>query len=288
MFESLSRSWKLVKASWEVLRADRELLLFPFLSMLGMIAVTIAFIIPLVFSGLLDAIASGGEVNQGQGIFGFIVLFLYYLVSYTVVIFSNTALIGAAMMRLNGENPTVADGFRIARERLGIIIEYAAISATVGMILNAIRNQDNLLTNILAGVLQFAWNVVTFLVIPVLVVEKVGAFDAIKRSGDLLKRTWGEQLVANTGIGLVFTLLSMGVLLVIGVPLFALASATQSGVVVFLAIALIVLALVGLGLFGSALSGIFQAALYKYATEGSGGEYFDETLVENAFKPKRG
>ncbi len=287
MFESFSRSWELIKASWQVLRADRELLLFPFLSMIGMIIVSILFFIPLAATGLVDQAASGEQVSSGQSVIGFVILFLFYLVTYTVIIFSNTALIGAAMMRLRGEDPTVADGFNIARSHLTQIIEYAAISATIGMILNALRNQDNFLTQILASIVNVAWNVVTFLVIPVLIVENVGAIDAIKRSGSLLKKTWGEQLIASSGIGFVMFLVSIAAMFVIGAPLFLLASVTGSGVIAVFAIAVVVLVLVFFSLIGGALGGIFQAALYRYATEGTAGEFFDESLVAGAFKPKR-
>ena len=138
MFERFNRSWELVKASWAVLRQDKELLIFPIVSFLGSIVVLITFAIPMIAAGVFDSMASRG--SDDIGFFGLVVGFLFYLVMYTVVIFSNTALVGAAMIRLDGGNPTLADGFRIARERLGIIVAYAAISATVGMILRARRS----------------------------------------------------------------------------------------------------------------------------------------------------
>lgn len=287
MFETFSRSWQLVKASYGVLRADKELIWFPIMSTIGVIIITIAFSIPLFASGLLDALASeSGTLSQVQTIIGLVIAFLFYFVMYTVVIFSNVALIGAAMIRLNGGDPTVQDGLRIASERIGSILGYAAISATVGMILNAIRDEDNILSQILAGILSTAWNLIVFLVIPVLVVENVGPIEAIKRSGNLLKRTWGEQITGSFSIGGLFFLLSLAVMLLIGGPIIALASATGSGVVMFLGIGVVIILLMALNLFGSALNGIFQAALYKYAAEGTAGEFFPESMVAGAFHHK--
>lgn len=287
MFERFNRSWELVKASWAVLRQDKELLIFPIVSFLGSIVVLITFAIPMIAAGVFDSMASRG--SDDIGFFGLVVGFLFYLVMYTVVIFSNTALVGAAMIRLDGGNPTLADGFRIARERLGIIVAYAAISATVGMILRAISERGGLIGQIASSILGFAWSVLTFLVIPVLVMEKVGPVDAIKRSGELLKQTWGEQLAANFGMGAVFGLATFGIIILGMVLIFAFA-AVDAGVLVAIAVIAMILAIIALSLVGSALGGIYQAALYRYATSGTVDSHFSPDTIQGAFaqKPKRG
>lgn len=287
MFERFNRSWELVKASWAVLRQDKELLIFPIVSFLGSIVVLITFAIPMIAAGVFDSMASRG--SDDIGFFGLVVGFLFYLVMYTVVIFSNTALVGAAMIRLDGGNPTLADGFRIARERLGIIVAYAAISATVGMILRAISERGGLIGQIASSILGFAWSVLTFLVIPVLVMEKVGPVDAIKRSGALLKQTWGEQLAANFGMGMIFGLATFGIAIV-GMVLIAAFAAIDAGVLVAIAVIVMILAIIALSLVGSALGGIYQAALYRYATSGTVDSHFSPETIQGAFaqKPKRG
>ncbi len=290
MFGKISNSWRLIKASWAVLRADKELVVFPIVSTFALIVVLISFAIPMIGSGVLQAVADsvGSDVaSTGAEIIGLVVAFLFYLVNYTIITFSNTALVGAAMIRLQGGDPTVRDGFRIAQSRIGHILGYAVIAATVGMILRAIQNNDNIISQIIAGILGFAWSIITYMVVPVLVVEDVGPIDAIKRSGSLLKETWGEQLVGEFGIGMVFGLMMFGVIL-LGFPIFALAFSMGSEIVIFLGIALIVLALSILGLLSSVLSGIYQAALYLYATEGTVSDFFEADMIEGAFKPKRG
>jgi hypothetical protein len=286
MGNAFSNSWNLIKASYNVLRSDRELLLFPLISMIGVILVAIVFSIPLLLTGFVSN-ATNGTTSSGQTALGILVLFLFYLVMYTIIIFSNVALVGAAMIRIRGGDPTVADGFRIATGHLQQIIGYAAISATVGVVLNMIRGENNLVGRIVAGLINFAWNVVTFLVVPVLVVENVGPIDAIKRSGQLLRKTWGEQLVSSGGMGLIFGLVGLGIVLVVGIPLFLLAAAAQSVALAVAGVLVIILLVTIIGLFSSAMSGIFQAALYNYATTGSSGQYFDQSMLAGAFKQKR-
>lgn len=287
MFERISRSWELVKASFNVLKSNRELMLFPLVSAIGVVIVMIAFTIPLLAAGIIQAIAGGdGDLSSGQSVLGLFMMFLFYFVMYTVIIFSNTALVGAAMMQLRGEKPTVRDGFRMASERMGPIMGYAAISATVGVILNMIRDEENFLSQIIASIISVAWTVITFLVIPVLVMENVGPIEAIKRSGSLLRQTWGEQVVGTFAMGMIFGLITMAVIFLLGLPLMALLSATGSAALMFLGVAIIVIVVMAINLVGSALNGIFQAALYKYATEGEAGEFFPESMVAGAFQPK--
>ena len=127
MFQRLSNSWELVKASYSVLRADKELVVFPFVSTLGTIAVIAVFAIPTLIAGVIDNVSNNGS----PGVAGYVIAFLFYLTMYFVVIFSNTALVGAAMIRLRGGDPTLRDGFQIAMNHLPQIFGYALISATV-------------------------------------------------------------------------------------------------------------------------------------------------------------
>ena len=55
MFTRLSNSWELVKASWGVLRADKELVVFPIVSGITSLIVLITFAVPLFLSGLFEA-----------------------------------------------------------------------------------------------------------------------------------------------------------------------------------------------------------------------------------------
>ncbi|HET7376283.1 MAG TPA: DUF6159 family protein [Anaerolineae bacterium] len=276
----LANSWELVKESWKVLRADKELLVFPLVSLVGTVIVTIAFMIPIFLARLFESVSSGGS---GQITF-YVLVFIFYVVQYTVIFYCNSALVGAAMIRLKGGNPTLRDGFRIASEHFGAIVGYAIISSTVGMILRAI-SERGLIGQIVSGLIGFAWNVATFIAVPILVVEGVGPIEAIKRSGAYLKKTWGERIIGSAGIGLVFGLI-MIVLFVIGCPLlFALISTRSIGLMA-IGVLVFVTVLIGLGLISSALTGIYTAAVYRYAADGATDTFFNPNLVQNAFRQK--
>jgi hypothetical protein len=281
MFQRLSNSWELVKASWRVLLADKELMVFPLVAFLASIVVLITFAVPTVLAGVLDSAVASGELS----IFSYIVAFLFYAVMYFVTIFFNTALVGAAMIRLEGGDPTVRDGFRIAFSKIGTIFGYAVIAATVGTILRAISERSGAIGRIVVSLIGFVWNIATFLVVPVLVVENVGPLDAVKRSGRLLKETWGEQIAGHLSVGFIFGLITFLVILA-GIPVVILAVMSGSVGLIVTAVAVVILLVMLISLVSSTLSGIYTAAVYRYATTGDTGGYFDADMVKGAFKLK--
>ncbi len=280
MMNRISNSWELLKASLRVLMADKELVIFPILSAVGVIIITLTFALPMLLSNFVDRLFLGGQIE----ILGLIVAFLFYLVQYTVIFFANTALVGAAMIRLRGGDPTVRDGFRIASSRLGPILGYALIAATVGMILRAFSQRSRGLGRLVVSLIGFAWNVATYLVVPVLAVENLGPIEAIKRSTQLLKRTWGEQLGGHLGLGAFFFVVFLAEV-VIFIPVFLLGAQLQSAALLISGAVVLVLLLVLTGLIQSTLEGIYAAAVYQYAATGQVGGFFDEQLVRNAFRP---
>src|SRR5687768_10883550 len=105
MFARLSRSWTLVKASASVLNQDKELLVFPLVSMGALSFVVLAFAFPIFGLGVLDGL-TGGQDGRIE-IAAYAVAFLFYFAQYLVIFYFNTALVGAAMIRLDGGNPTL-------------------------------------------------------------------------------------------------------------------------------------------------------------------------------------
>lgn len=280
MFEKLRNSWELVKASACVLDTDKELLIFPLISGILTLLISLTFFIPLLISGFVDSALFGNAQVTGV-----LVLFVFYLVQYTTIFFMNTALVGAALIRLRGGDPTFKDGLQIAFARLGAIVGYAIIAATIGVLLKLASQRNRGLGRWIVSLLGLAWNLATFLVVPVLAAENVGPIEAIKRSTALLKRTWGEQIVGNVGLGLVFGLAAVLITLAM-VPLALIGfQFPQPGWFLVPLIIAYMLLLMLLSLLQSTLSGIYTAALYQYATTHEPGLFFDPEIMHNAFLP---
>ena len=275
MAGTFNRSLQIFKESYEVLRQDKELVLFPIISGIITILITASFMLPLAFFVGNDN--GGFRMNP----FYYVVIFVLYLVSYFVVIFFNTGLIACAHIRLNGGNPRFSDGLNFAFNNLGQIFGWALISATVGLILRIIRERGGIFGAIAAGLVGIAWNLITFFVIPVMIFENIGVINSIKRSSSLFKKTWGENVVLRFSIGLI-----IGLLALVGILPLALAIATKSAVVIILVAAVVVAYWMVLGVISASLNGIFAAALYNYATTGTVPSAFSPQVIAGAFEPK--
>jgi len=269
-----SNTWSLMGASWDVLRKDKEILVFPLISGICCLIVLASFVVPIVMSSNDDASSQASPVGYGM-------LFLFYFISYFIITFFNTAIVACAAHRMGGGDPTVSYGMQAAFERFNLILGWAALQATVGLILRMIEDRSEWIGKIVAGLLGMAWTVMSFLVVPVLVIEKKGPIDAVKESTALLRKTWGEQLIGNCSFGLVF--------MVLAIPAFIFAvlgfmSGSGAGVLIGLVVA--ILYIIGLTLVQSALQAIFQTALYLYARDGKAPLGFENAGLEHAVAVK--
>ena len=171
-------------------------------------------------------------------------------------------------------DPTISDGLKVANENLRRIAGWALLSATVGLILRAIADRAGIIGRIIAGFAGAAWGVITYLVVPVLIFEKVGPWAAVKRSGSLLRKTWGEAMGGYFSLGAIFLLLALpGLLLLLG----GVAIGGIVGLLIGGAVAVVYWLI--LGLLGAAAQSILVTALYRYATTGKLGFGFPEGLL---------
>jgi hypothetical protein len=286
MLSRFERSCRLISASWDVLRSDRELLILPALSGVATALLVAVFFAPVVAAAALAPGHAGQAMREPDALLYFW-LFLFYVAQYSVVIFFNTALVGAALERLDGGDPTVASALALAYRRLDAILGYAVISATIGVILRAISERFGLLGRLLGFGAGLAWTVMTFLVLPVLAAEGIGPLAAIDKSAALLRQSWGENLIGGAGISLVMSLLLALVMFVgCGGGMVSLHRGdTMLAISLLAGSCVLILAIV---LVGAALSAVYQAAVYYYAVAGEPPRGFDRDLLRSAFGTKGG
>jgi hypothetical protein len=282
MFQRLAASFALARSSWNVLCTEKKLLIFPVLSGIGCMLVTLSFGLPFLLDPQLLRFLDqekGGEMP----LWAWAVIFAFYFCNYFVIIFCNAALISCALIRFNGGEPTIGDGLSMANKRLPQILAWSLVSATVGLLLKMIENAHEKAGEIISGLLGLAWSVLTFFVVPVLVVEQVGPFEAIRRSTAILRKTWGEALVGNVGLSLFVFLLTLPFIILLVGGIFLCFSAPAAGIPV---VVLAVLGLLLVSTISSALNGIYLAALYQYAASGAVPVGFERGTIEQAFTRK--
>lgn len=285
MAGKFARSWMLLKASAQVLRSDKSLLMFPLMSGIATLLVAATFLAPVGIEVLDDQRIRAYGVAHHVSPLHYAFLFLFYLAQYTVIIFFNTALASVATARLRGEQASVSDGLAVARSRFATILGYAVIAATVGMVLRSLQERFGWLGRIIVGLIGLGWTVATFLVVPVLANEEVGPVEAVQRSVELLRRTWGENLVGNAGISVAFGFITVAAVIA-AVLLVTAAAAAHSLPLLVVTLAIVVVGMALLGMIQSSLQGVYAVALYRYVDEGEAGAGFDQTMLEQAFRSK--
>jgi hypothetical protein len=286
MFARISLGWDLVVQSFRVLREDKRLIVFPLLSGIACMIVLASFVVPLWGTPQAQALLNDRHIPNDP--LSYILVFLFYFANYFVIVFFNSALVACAIGRFRGNTPTIGDGLRVAAARIPQIVAWALVSATIGLILKVIESRSERVGQFVAGLLGAAWSVVTYLVVPVLVMEKANPVDAVKRSTSLVKKTWGEALTAHISSGLVFTVVFLVALIPLVVLGILAVYAFGNGLMVAggLAVAAIVIVITLMSLISSTLSIILLGALYLYASEGTVPSDFDAQLLEGAFKAK--
>lgn len=288
---TFSRSWAMTKESWAVLRSDKTLVLFPLISSAALIGVVATFAVPtiitLVDAGLFEEGARHDQpISSGTQAILAVIAFAYYFVSFTVMNFFNVALVGAAMERFAGREAGVQAGLRIAVQRIPQILLWSALAATVGMVLKMIEERVRGLGRIATALLGTAWAIATFFVVPVLAAEGVGPITALKRSVAVLRKSWGEAAVTRIGVGAVFTVLLLLVILGGAVAVTATWVLTQSVAGAIAVGAVVVLAVLGLSLVSTTLQTILQAAVYTYAANDRVPQGFQPETLRGVFQRK--
>lgn len=286
VFDKISRSWSLAGQCWEVLKEDPKLLVFPLLSSVALLVLLGSFALPVfaLFHGLQPSMADAGTAHTSRLLF-YITTYAFYVVSYTVMMFFNSALISVAMKRLDGESASISEGFQAALSNLPAIVGYAMIAATVGTVLRAIEERVGLVGRIVIAIIGAGWTLATAMTLPVLVEENVGPVEAISRSLDLLKRNWGENLIGNGGISLGIAVVAIPVMVVAVLIMFAAIASKALGTMI-LGMLFFALTILALGLVSSTLHTIYTAALYRFATGSKENAGIDGDLLAAAYRQK--
>jgi hypothetical protein len=258
------------KTSAAVLKQRRELAIFPLLSGAAGVAVTVTFFVPIVATDVWDKSSTLTYVLFG----------LMYLASAFVTLFFNAALISQADVAMRGGDPSVAGGVRAAARRWPRILGWALVTATVSQLLRMAQDRVPFLGSILLGLMGAAWQVVTFLVLPKMVLADRGVVDAVKDSAESMKRTWGENVVGNAGLGLLGFLLAIpgAAVGILGITL--IGTSTALAILLFLVGAAM---LIAAAVIVTALSGIYQTALYRYTVDGVVPVAFADVDLARAF-----
>jgi hypothetical protein len=263
--------WELTKKSWALLRSNKNLFRFPIYGGLSALAIVIAFVGPGLYL-----------IDDGQRVVGGLLTAIGLYGASFVAIYFGVALAATADKVFRGEAVSIADGFQVARSRIGAIAGWAALAALVGTLISLIQQSGSIGEAIIGSLIGAAWSLITFLAVPVIAFEGTGPLATLKRSSLLFKERWRGQVSGNIAIGGIVGLLGIlpAVALVAG-GAYLWANGNGAGaVLVMLGVMLFVVA----SLIVQAMRGVFGVALYRFAAEGTVTTGFTQADFESAVR----
>lgn len=270
------RSVEMFKASWGVLRADKELAVIPVVSFVCS-AAAVALAGGAAWFTVDVTTTTAGQDNLNPTPLTYVVGFVgYVLVTFVVTYFAG-AIVSAALERFRGGDPTLGSALGGASARLVPLFWWSVLAGTLGFVLQALEERAGPLASLVLRGIGLAWRVVTWLAVPVIIDQGLGPFDSLKTSAGLFKQTWGENLIVQGGLGLVNL-----VVMLPGIVLFTVLSVA----VPLLGIPLLVVWIVAVAIVFATLNGILRTAVYLYAS-GQQAPGFAPELLAGAFGPKR-
>jgi hypothetical protein len=272
------QGWELTKKSWALLKTNRQLARFPIYAALLALLVVIVFVGPGLYL-----------IDDDQRIIGGLLVAIGLYGSSFIAIYFGVALAATADAIFHGREATIADGFAVARSRVGAIAGWAALSALVGLVIALLQRGGSIGEVIAASLVGAAWSLITFMAVPVVTFEGTGPWATLKRSATLFKDKWAGQVSGNVAIGgIVFLAGVLPAILLIGIGVYAWSSNDGGGslaggaVIVAIGVAILAVSMV----IVHTLRGIFGVALYRFATSGEVAPGYSQAELESAVKIK--
>jgi hypothetical protein len=201
IFDKMANGWEISKLSFKVLKANKNLIIFPILS-----GISLMIILGMFFVGIASAYGwdfDNIELGSTSLLYKYGLIFICYLINYFVVVFFNMALMHCAKLYFQGEEVTVAKGLEFSRSRIGAILSWSVFAATVGLVLKIIQDNVGWIGKIITGLIGIVWSVATFFTVPILAYENGTPWQALKKSSQMMKEKWGESLGATFSFGLI-------------------------------------------------------------------------------------
>jgi hypothetical protein len=229
--------------------------------------------------------------SAGEPVLIYLTVFLIWLSVLSVVSVCNAGLIYCVNQALDDERPSLLGGFGAAVRALPTLLIYAVVLAAVGTLLKAIERRTGL--RLAASLVGFSVSLLTFLVVPVAVLDRESTpISSFRTSATLFSQTWGETTAIRLGTMLTAMLPVTGLLVIFYTFLFADALVFGTGVSTILLdsgpFLFGVAGAVGLSLLaGSTVTAVAKAGLYRYSINHEPG-VFDATTAETALQVNQG
>lgn len=274
----------IASGSFKILEKNKSIMLFPLLALLIDLMIIGVCVASYFYSAATGAIDPSADQESYNNAYYYVGYFLFYVVTVFIASFFQAGMVAMVNAHLNGHKISFGQGITAASKISGKILCWSVVAATIGVILNMIAERFKLVGRIVAKILGATWDIVTFFIVPVLVLEKETVGSSIKRSAMIFKSKWGETIIATFSVSLFFMLAILGVFCMMLVFFFLTQPSTP---VILISAGLFLLFLVAVIIASMAIEGIYRTVLYDYAVNGRIAPAFEPQLITDAVKTKK-
>lgn len=303
MFNSalFTRSRQLLVHAFRLIAQDKTLLLFPLLSIFGVVAILVILFAPALSSfaellsgnrddwkslseSLAGSLPARENLHWGTNSTWAIVRFAgCYLLAMIVSTFVNVAFYHEIMRSLAGERASLRSGLAFAASRIRSILAWSLFASSVGFVLQRLSERLGPAGRFALRFIGVAWSVAATFVIPVIIREEsVNPLHLLRASAATIKKTWGEAILGFVGIQSTPFILLAGAGLLIAFQL-----SDGMGDNYWLLIGVVGLFFFVLQMIANTVNAIYRCALYVYATEGVVPEPYTAALMDSAWSVRK-
>jgi hypothetical protein len=273
----IQRGIGLTRETWSLVRAQPALLVLPTVA-LALEALVVAIVLGPLWFDLTDHHA---RLHAFVG-----TAICAYPVSF-IATFCNVAYYAQVDAAFRGAPIGFSEGLRRASTRLGAIAAWSLLDTAVGLALRA-AEQLPYVGSAIAGriatrILEAAWSLASFFVVPTLALEDRDVRGSLRRSVTTIRERWGEAVTGDLAIG--------GAGLVVLIPVIAVGvigyhERAGDPVVGYGMLGVAGAVLVAVMIVQSAVTEAFRVAVFRYATASEMAGPFSESQLVEAFKPR--
>jgi len=272
VFTRIARGCHLGVRSLIVVLRDKTLLVFPLIPFTCVIAIatTIWFVIgvdELLWGILATHMVKPRNIMLAYGV---------YLMLGLISVFFGVGLVTCTRITLEERDSKFLDGFHHAVRNTHWILIWTFISWTFGPLLN-LMDHFRYTTLLVRRMLHSSWSTVSYFVVPILVVDKVNIFSALRRSVDVMSKKWGKGAVSRLGLYWFFLLLNIPT-----IALFVIGIYPERPWPTSLTLVVLLYVYTTVVVYQTA-SSVLSVVLYRYASDGTVVPGFKEEHLKKAF-----
>jgi hypothetical protein len=228
----------------------------------------------LVWPGLRTAEANSGGTVHFSGVDWLVAVVVGVAIMF-ISVMAHATIIARVMARFHGRRVSNSRALRAALTKTPHLLAWAFINYVIVSVLRNIANRG-IIGLLVGSLVRAGWLVASFFVVPVILFEDKGAVASIKRSVQLCRGRWGENIVGNSALAIVAVVAVVADIIVATVV--GLAYAPLGALVGVVGVAAVVVVV-------TVASAAFNAALYWFAVTGQCPGRYSLVDLQSAYRP---